>query len=73
MPLGPGKVLASWANSKIEDADPLSPEKRDSWALGYDYLLSKRTDRYAMLYRDALKSPEGPKERVIAVGMRHRF
>lgn len=73
VPLGPGKVLASWANSKIEDADPLSPEKRDSWALGYDYLLSKRTDLYAMLYRDALKSPEGPKERVIAVGMRHRF
>lgn len=71
--LGPGKLLASWANSKIDDADPFSSRRRDTWTLGYDYLLSKRTDLYAVLYRDALKEPAGPKERVVAVGMRHRF
>lgn len=73
VPAGGGSVLASWANSRIDDADPLTPGKRDSWTLGYDYLLSKRTDLYAMLYRDALKAPAGLKERVVAVGIRHRF
>lgn len=71
--LGPGKLLASWANSKVDDADPLTSRRRDTWTLAYDYLLSKRTDLYAALYRDTLKGPAGPKERAVAIGMRHRF
>jgi len=73
VPLGAGNVLASWASSSLDDADPLTPDDRDTWTVGYDYRLSKRTDLYAMLYRDALKAPAGQKERVVAVGMRHRF
>jgi len=73
VPAGAGSVLLSWANSKFDDAVAAAPGKRDTWAIGYDHNLSKRTDIYAVYYRDALKDPPGQEEQVVALGIRHRF
>jgi len=73
VPAGAGSVLLSWANSKFDDAVAAAPAKRDTWAIGYDHNLSKRTDIYAVYYRDALKDPTGQEEQVVALGIRHRF
>jgi len=73
VPVGAGSVLLSWANSKFDDAVATAPDKRDTWAVGYDHNLSKRTDLYAVYYRDALKDPTGQEEQVVALGIRHRF
>ena len=51
MPVGPGTVMASFAYSR--DAGGLD-QTRKTWALGYDYPLSKRTDVYAAYMNDRL-------------------
>jgi predicted porin len=73
VPWGAGKVLVSWAHSKRDGASTATSAKRATWAIGYDHDLSKRTDLYAMYYRDSLEDPLGPKEQILALGIRHRF
>jgi predicted porin len=84
-PVGPGKVLASIASSKFSDGDLFGGgagggisstfgEKRTTWALGYDYALSKRTDIYAAYNDDKwTNSLVNPDVRTIGVGIRHNF
>lgn len=73
VPAGPGVVLVSWARSKIDDQDATIGDKRSTWALGYDYNLSKRTDVYAALYDDRFSNPTSFKQQVLGLGIRHRF
>ena len=51
VPLGPGSVMASYAYSR--DGGGLD-QTRQTWALGYDYPLSKRTDLYAAYMNDRI-------------------
>ncbi|MFP5406220.1 MAG: porin [Gammaproteobacteria bacterium] len=73
VPVSAGNVLAAWAHTKTDDVSPTTSDKRSTWALGYDYNLSKRTDVYAMYYHDKFDDPEGPKRQVLGLGVRHRF
>ena len=72
VPAGPGAVLFSLAHSKF-DVPLATGDKRDTWALGYDYTLSKRTDLYAVIYDDKFKNPESFKQQILSLGIRHRF
>jgi len=45
--------------------------KRDTFTLGYDYTLSKRTDAYAMLMNDKITGYD--RGNSFAVGLRHKF
>ena len=75
-PAGPGSVLASFGHVKTTDNDSTTQDaKRDSWALGYDYYLSKRTDLYAAWFETKLKSGSttASKSRAVGLGIRHRF
>lgn len=51
VPLGTGSVLASYAYTKSSGA---SNVRRNTWAVGYDYPLSKRTDVYAAYLNDKI-------------------
>lgn len=64
--LGNGKVLAAWANTKVDAGDT-----RDTVTVGYDYTLSKRTDVYAMLMNDKITTFES--DTSFGMGVRHRF
>ncbi|QHE93227.1 porin [Pandoraea fibrosis] len=69
VPLGPGEVLASYAYSK--SGGPGSGAIRRSWAIGYDYSLSKRTDIYAAYLNDQLSGQSGGD--ALGVGLRVAF
>ena len=56
----------------MKDVSPVTPNNRRVWSVGYDYNLSKRTDLYAMAYRDVQRNTL-IEQRILAVGMRHRF
>ncbi|MEX6583968.1 porin, partial [Ralstonia solanacearum] len=45
--------------------------KRNTWAIGYDYALSKRTDLYAAYFRDKVTSLSTAD--TFGVGMRAKF
>jgi predicted porin len=49
VPLGAGKALASYAYTKMVGSIDAT---RNSWSVGYDYSLSKRTDVYAAYLND---------------------
>ena len=66
VPLGAGKLLAQFG--KIS---PSTGAARQTWTVGYDYFLSKRTDLYAMAMNDKLSGQSAG--RSVSVGMRHRF
>ncbi|MFT4195300.1 porin [Ottowia sp.] len=66
-PLGPGKLMASVAQSKNSGLD----KTRRTIAVGYDYTLSKRTDVYANLMHDRITDYKSGTS--YAVGIRHRF
>lgn len=68
VPMGGGKVLASYGHTRSSGA---SEVKRNSWALGYDYELSKRTDVYAAYYSDKLTDLS--RGDTFGVGIRTRF
>ncbi len=68
VPLGGGKILASYAYTRSSGASDI---KRNSWALGYDYNLSKRTDVYAAYYSD--KVTHLSRGDTLGVGIRTRF
>jgi predicted porin len=70
---GPGSVLASFGNVKTTDNNAATADiKRDTWALGYDYFLSKRTDVYATWFETKVNTT-GIKNTAMGVGIRHRF
>jgi predicted porin len=73
VPVGGGRILASYVTSDIDDLSPATPSKRDTWALAYVHALSKRTDLYGAYYSDVFKSPDGAEQTVLALGVRHRF
>lgn len=67
VPLGGGKVLASYAQTKLS----LANASRKTLTVGYDYELSKRTDAYAMVMNDRITNVDSGTS--LAVGIRHRF
>ncbi|WP_454674928.1 porin [Achromobacter pestifer] len=87
IPFGSGKFLLGMASRKAADLVGMVPATapggnagRRVISLGYDYLLSKRTDLYAIVMRDQTDTrtlPTGATIRAhgnnIAFGMRHRF
>lgn len=65
-PLGQGKLLAEWVKTEWSiNAD------RKTFALGYDYNLSKRTDVYAMYLNDKYTGLSNGNS--LGLGVRHRF
>lgn len=86
VPLGQGRLLAGFASRRTGDAVLPVPATaaggnlaRKVLTVGYDHLLSKRTDAYLMLMRDQTRTHTvGAQElaaqgTTIALGMRHRF
>jgi predicted porin len=70
LPAGRGAILASWA--RTDTRSPGAPDgRRDTGAAGYDYLLSRRTDLYAVVQTDRLAGAN--RARTYAAGIRHRF
>ncbi|NYH98302.1 porin [Cupriavidus plantarum] len=69
VPVGAGAVLATYAYGKTENA--VSDFKRNTFALAYDYNLSKRTDVYAAYYYDKITGIEHGDS--FGVGIRHKF
>ena len=67
VPLGGGKVLASYAQTKLQPVN----QSRKTFTIGYDYNLSKRTDAYVMLMNDRLTNFESGNS--FGAGIRHRF
>jgi predicted porin len=70
VPISTGYLLAAFARTD-KNQTLAADQKRETFSLGYDYFLSKRTDLYGVAMNDrvtALKSGTG-----YAVGMRHRF
>ena len=72
VPVGIGAIWMSYARSTIDDSNPATSPRRTGWALGYDHPLSKRTDLYAAAYADKFESPK-VEQRIVGVGVRHRF
>ncbi len=74
-PFGPGSVLASYAHGKTTDNDGATSDgKRTSYAIGYDYFVSKRTDIYGAYFESRLDvGGAESKNRVLGTGLRHRF
>jgi predicted porin len=73
--IGAGDVLFSYGRTK-SSAGVVS-DSRNVFALGYDYKISKRTDLYAVFYKDGGYSALAPSwngtiER-LGFGVRHRF
>jgi predicted porin len=69
VPIGAGSLLASYAYDKTENS--VSDFKRNTFAVAYDYNLSKRTDVYAAYYYDKITGIEHGD--TFGVGMRHKF
>ena len=68
IPLGSGSVLASYAYAKTSDGPG---SKRNTWAVGYDYDVSKRTGIYIGYFHDKV-SGVGSGD-TFGVGIRHGF
>ncbi|MBL0728754.1 porin [Piscinibacter sp. HJYY11] len=68
-PVGPGKVLAQYGQATAEY--PTADVENKTLTLGYDYLLSKRTDVYAVFMHDKLTGAANGN--TFVVGLRHRF
>jgi predicted porin len=76
VPLGGGKILAQYSQSKSDSATasiiggPVGATSRIA-TVGYDYNLSKRTDAYAVYMNDRLTDRSSGNS--FMVGVRHRF
>nr|WP_224788858.1 porin [Pandoraea terrae] len=68
VPLGGGSVMASYAYTKSSGASDVS---RNTWAVGYDYNLSKRTDVYTAYLSDKVSSLT--RGDTFGVGIRAKF
>jgi predicted porin len=65
-----GSVLAAYAKTKRDRA--AAPElTRDTFSVGYDYALSRRTDVYAVAMNDRITGYDSA--RSYGLGIRHRF
>jgi predicted porin len=71
VPLGAGKVLASYAQTGYEPAGGGSDLTRKTLSLGYDHALSKRTDVYTIVMHDRFTGTRSGTS--FAVGLRHNF
>ena len=71
--LGAGKLMAAWANTKWTTSPTSARDgsKRDTYSLGYDYTMSKRTDLYAVYMNDKISGFN--RGNSYALGVRHRF
>lgn len=69
---GPGSVLGAYANSKTKQSGT-ADIKHDTWAIGYLYPMSKRTDIYLNYFYDERKGGAVSKDQVAGLGIRHRF
>jgi predicted porin len=70
VPLGGGSMFLSAAQTK-RSAPLRSNRERETYSVGYDYILSKRTDIYAAAMRDKVTAvPSGSS---FGIGIRHRF
>ncbi|SPA48902.1 putative outer membrane porin (fragment) [Cupriavidus taiwanensis] len=69
VPIGAGNLLASYAYGKVDNS--LGDFKRNTFAVAYDYNLSKRTDVYAAYYYDKITGIEHGD--TFGVGVRHKF
>lgn len=70
-----GRVLAAYGHTATSYGNPaLAAARRNTWSLGYDYPLSRRTDVYAALKRDrAHRGALHNSDELLGVGMRHAF
>lgn len=66
VPVGDGKILLAWGR-QASDTDIT----RTTTSLGYDHLLSKRTDLYAVYMNDRRTGVDNGN--TLAVGVRHRY
>ncbi|RMX08606.1 porin [Corticibacter populi] len=70
VPLGAGKLLASYAQTNY-DPGASSDLKRKTLSVGYDYPFSKRTDLYTVVMHDRFTGTNSGTS--YAVGLRHNF
>ena len=66
-----GKVLVAYANTKFTRSNTSATSKRATFSVGYDYILSKRTDLYVVGMNDKITGFD--RGNSFAVGVRHRF
>ena len=73
MAAGPGKFMAAYADTKwsTTPTSTRNGSKRDTFSLGYDYTMSKRTDAYFVLMNDKITGYD--RGNSFAVGLRHKF
>jgi predicted porin len=71
VPVGAGKLLASYGNSQLDFVPAGADRTSKMLTVGYDYLLSKRTDVYAIYMSDKFTGLSSGN--TLAVGMRHTF
>jgi predicted porin len=71
VPLGQGKIQASWAQTRRSGTAIGADQKRNTTALGYDYDMSKRTDLYAVYMNDRITGQNSGNS--FGLGIRHRF
>lgn len=70
VPVGDGRVLASYARTGFEQ-DGAADSTRSTLTAGYDYRLSKRSDIYALVLTDRVTAKDNGTG--FALGLRHRF
>lgn len=76
-PLGAGVAMLSWGRSSIRASGDFggpgwrSAVRRNTVSLGYDYIVSKRTDVYGVAMRDKISDQDGSSS--VGVGIRHKF
>jgi predicted porin len=71
VPIGAGKLLASYGNSQLDFAAPAADTTSKMMTIAYDYLLSKRTDIYVLYMSD--KYTGRSSGNTYAAGIRHTF
>lgn len=70
IPAGPGAVLASYGHARTSGAEDA---RRNTWAVGYDYPLSKRTDIYLNSLHDRITGTGAGSGQTWGLGLRHYF
>ena len=70
IPAGPGAVLASYSHARTSGAEDA---RRNTWAMGYDYPLSKRTDIYLNYLHDRITGSGAGSGQTWGLGLRHYF
>ncbi len=70
IPVGAGSVMLQTASTR-QSPDTGAATRRTTTSVGYDYLLSKRTDVYAVYMKDKFTNQSSGNS--LAIGVRHRF